>query len=305
MSWVVIVWSMMAASSLTLAVIHLFVWFRQRGDYSHLLVFPSRRIGRRVRLVRALAHAVDHAGGLRDNLALGAGAALRCSCCRWSDSSTSTSAWAALRWLALATCATRLAALVLNFTTGVNVNFREVTGLDQSCVLGRRVGGGARRRAESVDRRFPKLSNVMLMVLVIGAAVTVWRRGDRLARRRALVVGGSLVLCVGFAAVLAALSSRGSCTRRRWSCRAYSSWSSRWGTSLRGTSSPRRNCRRSFARSEARFRAVVQSVPDRDPARQRARLDRLRERTSARGIRLCAGRARGQAGRRPRAIEGA
>ena len=30
--------------------------------------------------------------------------------------------------LALATCATRLVGLVLNFTTGVNINFREVTG---------------------------------------------------------------------------------------------------------------------------------------------------------------------------------
>ena len=42
--------------------------------------------------------------------------------------------------LALATCATRLAALVLNFTTGVNVNFREVTGTRPSRGLGRRAG---------------------------------------------------------------------------------------------------------------------------------------------------------------------
>ena len=39
MSWVDILWVMMAAASLTLALIHLFVWIQQRRQREHLLFF--------------------------------------------------------------------------------------------------------------------------------------------------------------------------------------------------------------------------------------------------------------------------
>ena len=39
MNWVQIAWIMMAAASLTLGVIHLFVWTKQRTQYAHLLFF--------------------------------------------------------------------------------------------------------------------------------------------------------------------------------------------------------------------------------------------------------------------------
>jgi hypothetical protein len=71
MNWVQIAWIMMSAASLTLGVIHLFVWF---------------------------AHFYFDAGRL---------------------------------WLAYTTSGLRLLALGLNFVTGVNINFREVSSLDQ------------------------------------------------------------------------------------------------------------------------------------------------------------------------------
>ena len=39
MNWVEIVWIGMSAASMTLGAIHLFVWFKQRSHYAHLLFF--------------------------------------------------------------------------------------------------------------------------------------------------------------------------------------------------------------------------------------------------------------------------
>ena len=37
MSWVTIIWSMIASACLTLAAIHLLVWYRNRTAWAHLL----------------------------------------------------------------------------------------------------------------------------------------------------------------------------------------------------------------------------------------------------------------------------
>jgi two-component system sensor kinase FixL len=39
MNWVEAVWVGMSAASLTLGVIHLFVWFKQKAQLDHLLFF--------------------------------------------------------------------------------------------------------------------------------------------------------------------------------------------------------------------------------------------------------------------------
>jgi len=36
MSWITIAWSMMASSILTLALLHLFIWFHQTRQWAHL-----------------------------------------------------------------------------------------------------------------------------------------------------------------------------------------------------------------------------------------------------------------------------
>jgi PAS domain S-box-containing protein len=41
-----------------------------------------------------------------------------------------------------------------------------------------------------------QISNLLLVAFVIDASITLWRRGDLVARRRAVLVGGSVVLCV-------------------------------------------------------------------------------------------------------------
>jgi two-component system, LuxR family, sensor kinase FixL len=39
MNWIEIAWIMMTAASLTLGVIHLFIWLKQRSQYANLLFF--------------------------------------------------------------------------------------------------------------------------------------------------------------------------------------------------------------------------------------------------------------------------
>src|SRR3954466_4274193 len=41
MEWVTVIWSMAAAACLTLAAMHLLVWFRQPRAWGHLLFFCS------------------------------------------------------------------------------------------------------------------------------------------------------------------------------------------------------------------------------------------------------------------------
>ena len=94
----------------------------------------------------------------------------------------------------------RLATLVLDFTSGVNVNFEQVTGLAQTSFWGGAqvsVPLGPANRWAWV----PQLSNLLLLVFVADASVALWRRGDPAARRRAMRVGGSLAACALVAAV--------------------------------------------------------------------------------------------------------
>ena len=258
MSWVVILWSMMAASSLTLAVIHLFVWFRQLGDYSHLLF-----------ALLAVSAAVF--GGFELVLMQSPTPEAYATTLRWAHVPLTAFVLAMVgfvyfyfgaggAWLALATCATRLVGLVLNFTTGVNINFREVTALDRVPVW----GGEWVAAPVGVPNPWgvvPQLSNVMLLFLVIGAIIALLHRGDPIARRRALVVGGSLVLCIGFSAALSALIITGVVHAPTVIMPSVFIVIVAMGYDLVRDVISAAHLSVQLRASEARFRAVVQSVP--------------------------------------------
>jgi two-component system, LuxR family, sensor kinase FixL len=189
MSWVTIIWSMVASACLTMAAMHLLIWCKKRTAWASLLfsltavataamAFYELRMmgaetpgqfGTALRWVHVPAFAliVGLVGFVQIHLRAGR------------------------RWLAWTTCAVRAFSLLLNFLMEPNVNYREVTRLRHIPFLGDSVSV-----CEGVPSPWNIVGHLSLLLLVIfvsDAGITVWRRGDR---RQAVVVGGSIVFFV-------------------------------------------------------------------------------------------------------------
>ena len=192
MSWITILWSMIAAACLTLAAFYCVVWLKQRENWVHLL-FSSSAVA--AAAIAGFELAMMHAQTVRQYEVL----------VRWIHVPT----WvlivslvgfvrlylrAGRRWLAWTICALRTLVLILNFSFTPNLNYRQITGLRQFPF-----GGDIISVPVGVANPWGVLSQVSLVLLLIffvDATITVGRRGDR---ERALVVGGSMI----FGAILA------------------------------------------------------------------------------------------------------
>jgi two-component system sensor kinase FixL len=189
MSWVTIVWAMIASACLTLALVHVLVWWQRREARANLLF-----------AVTAVATAVFAGFELWMMRAETPGAFG--TAVRWGHAPI----WVVfvslvgfvrlyLRtgrlWLAWAACGLRTLSLILNFVFTPNLNYREITALRHVSFLGETVVV-----AEGVPNPWMligQLSLLLLVIFVADAAITVWRRGDR---RQAVVLGGSMVFFV-------------------------------------------------------------------------------------------------------------
>src|SRR5215470_2745360 len=189
MSWVTVFWSVSSGACLTLAFLQFIVWWKDRTARANL-VFA----------VGAVAVAVF--AGLELTLMRAETPAQFGTITRWIH----VPAWflvvsivafvrlylnAGRRWLAWTVVAVRTLALILNFVLSPNINYREVTALRHMPFLGEPV---------SVPVGVPnpwmlvaQFGLLLLVIFVVDATITVWRRGNR---RQALVVGGSIVLLV-------------------------------------------------------------------------------------------------------------
>jgi two-component system, LuxR family, sensor kinase FixL len=192
MSWITIFWSMNAAACLTLAAFYCVVWCKQRENRVYL-VFSSSAVA--AAAIAAFELAMMHAETAERYEAL----------VRWIH----VPVWvlivsfvgfvrlylhAGRPWLAWSICGLRTLVLILNFVLTPNLNFRQITSLRQFSW-----GGEIVSVPIGVANPWGALSSVSLLLLLIyfvDATVTVWWRGDR---RRALVVGGSMI----FGAILA------------------------------------------------------------------------------------------------------
>jgi two-component system, LuxR family, sensor kinase FixL len=186
MSWITIIWSMVSSACLTLAVIHLQVWWHRRKMWANLL-FCLASTG-----IAALA-------GCELLMMRAETPAQFATALRWLHVPT----WvivlsmvgfirlylhAGRRWLAWAICALRTLALPLNFLVGQNLNYLEVVRLRHVRFLGESISVG-----EGVSNPWMlvgQLSLVLWLILCLEAAITVWRRGDK---RQALTLGTSMV----------------------------------------------------------------------------------------------------------------
>jgi two-component system, LuxR family, sensor kinase FixL len=189
MSWVAVIWPMIASACLTLAAMHVLVWANKRTAWASLFF-----------ALTALATAAVAGYELwlmRAETAREYGVALRWAHIPYWVVIISLVVFVRLYlragrpWLAYAVCGTRTLSLILDFVFSPNLNYREITGLRHVPFLGESV---------SVAVGIPnpwmlvgQASFLLLAVYVVDVMRTVSRRGDP---RQARVLTGAIVFFV-------------------------------------------------------------------------------------------------------------
>jgi two-component system, LuxR family, sensor kinase FixL len=186
----VVTFSMVASACLTMALIHGFIWWRVRDGWANLL-FTLAALG-----TAALAWCdlvLMHAES----------PAQFASAIRWAQFSFCVIVLALAgfvrlylgagrTWLLWTIFVLRAPSLLLNFITGQNHNLRLVTTFRPSTFFGEVIAVPASIVPNS-SIIAGQLSSLALVIFVLDAARTVWRRGDR---RLALTVGGPIAFFV-------------------------------------------------------------------------------------------------------------
>ncbi|MBN8508675.1 MAG: PAS domain S-box protein [Burkholderiales bacterium] len=251
-------WMAMASASLTLGLIHLFVWTRQRERLDFLVFF-----------VLAAAAAVFGAYELqmmRANTPQAWAAAVRAGHVPLAVVVVAIAVFVRLHFAAgrtgllVAIVGLRAATLGLNFTTGVNVNFGEVAALDHVPVWPGEVVAVPVGTANPWTV-VPQLSNLLLLAFVADASLALWRRGGPEARRRAALVGGSTVACIAATGGLAALLVYGLLPWPTILMPAFVVVLLAMSVELSGDVLRAARLAQELAASEGRLRAVVEATP--------------------------------------------
>jgi two-component system sensor kinase FixL len=192
MNWITAVWSTNAAACLTLAGFYFVVWCKQRQNPVYLLfscsamaaaaisafelwMLNSKTVEQYELLVRwihvpTFVLTLSFVAFVR--LYLRAGRA----------------------WLAWSIYGLRTLVLILNFISAVSINFTAITNIRQFSWGGQLVSVPV--GTPSPWGLLSSVSLLLLLIFSVDATITVWRRGDR---RRALLIGGSMI----FGAMLA------------------------------------------------------------------------------------------------------
>lgn len=193
MTWVEVVWPMMSAASLTLAGIHLMIWILRRNQPVHLMfaiaaasvagIALLERMELRATTPEVFAAAIRYAHPLLAVFMIAVIGIVRLQF------------RAGRRWLAWTAGGMRVAALIPNFFTGVNLNFQTVHALQYIELW------GSGPLAIGVVEANPwmllgQLSNLLMVVFLIDAIVQVRRRDDPRQGRAVLLVGGSFALAM-------------------------------------------------------------------------------------------------------------
>jgi two-component system, LuxR family, sensor kinase FixL len=187
MSWITISFSMIVSASLTLAAMHLMIWCKQRTAWGSLLFSLTAVATAALTVSEFLMMRAENPAQFATAL-------------RWLH----VAAWAATLslvffvylhmragrlWLAWTFCVARTFSLLLNFLTGQNLNFHEVTGLRHILFLGESVSIG--QGVSNPWMLVGQLSLVLWLIFIADAATTVWRRGDK---QHAITMGGSILV---------------------------------------------------------------------------------------------------------------
>lgn len=196
---------MMAAMCLTLALVTLLVWLRQRsrldylafcligvcvalfaaGEWNLMRADSPERYGDVLRWMQVVVFTGEISIALFMRAHLRSGRA----------------------WLFWSFCAARFVCLVLNFSSGANLNYLDVTDLHHVQIWGEPVAVGI--GTTNPLQTFDDIANLLLLLFLVDGSVSAWRRGDRAQRRRVLVVGAPLSLFLLLAAGHASLLHHG------------------------------------------------------------------------------------------------
>jgi len=189
MSWVTVIWSMIASTCFTLAAVHLLIWRLRRETRAHAF-FALMAVG-------TILIAVCEVWSMHAETTAEYGVILRWGHVPYFMLVISLVGFvrvylrAGKPWLAWATCGLRTISLILNFIFTPNINYREITALRQVSFLGETIS-----IAEGVPNPWMLIGQASLLLLVIftiDAMLTIWRRHDR---RSALVLSITIMLFV-------------------------------------------------------------------------------------------------------------
>jgi two-component system sensor kinase FixL len=189
MSWITVVWSMLASASLTFALLHLFIYAKNIRPWANLAfaaVAIAAAIISAVELMAMQATSIEQVAFLQrwvhlPLLVLWVGIV---SFVRFYFS-------AGRMWLAWTGGTLRLLALILSLTTGQNLFFKEITSLRQVSVW----GGETISLAQGVLNPWyfiGPLSILFLVLFVLDATVVLWRR-EKGMNRRIIILSSSII----------------------------------------------------------------------------------------------------------------
>jgi PAS domain S-box-containing protein len=193
---------MIASVSFTLATIYLLIWFRERRSWAYLCFF--------VLAAGVIGLATGEMAAMYAKSPAEYGAAVR-----WSHFAYGFVAAGSLgfvhfyfgtgkRWLLGAALGLRLLAVVVNFSTGLNLHVGAIQSLQQVNFLGEPVSMlGVWTPNPWV--RLGQFAALVQFVYVVDASLRLWRAGSRESRRRAVIVGGTLAFFILFASAQAGL----------------------------------------------------------------------------------------------------
>lgn len=189
MNWIDIVWPMMGAASLTLALIHLLIWFKQGRQTAHLMFAVTAMSVAALAIFELLmmrAPTPDRYAEL-----------LRWVHVPFAVMMIGIVAFVRLHlragrlWLGVLVCAGRLFSLLPDFFTGVNLNFIEITSLRQIPVW----GGHSVAAPLGVPNPWMALGQatvVLLVIFLLDALVSGVRNRQAEERRSVVLVCGSM-----------------------------------------------------------------------------------------------------------------
>ena len=184
MSWLTVFWSINVGACLTLALMYLAVWCRERESFVRLL-FSC--IAASAALIAAYELQLIRADTSEEY----------CAILRWR----AVPVWvlvlslvgftrlylrAGRSWLAWTACSLKTLTLIINFVFTPSLYYLEITALRQLSW-----GGEEASIVLGTPNPWSLLNQVTLLLLLVffaDATITVWRRGDR---QRALIVGGT------------------------------------------------------------------------------------------------------------------